>query len=157
MRFLTAFVAVILLSAAPLDGSVAQRGLAPPRVAILSLEPLPSSGGEQRFRAAVLVDNMNTEPLKLRGIEFKLRLADEGYIDGGIGPLTLEGLHQQTLMLELSSEIVSSISRLMSFVQGPENTLPYEIVGKVTFERGRIDPMNFAGEGRVPIVMTGAR
>ena len=28
---------------------------------------------------------MNTEPLKIAGIEFKLRLADQGIIDGGIG------------------------------------------------------------------------
>jgi hypothetical protein len=49
------------------------------------------------------------------------------------------------------------VSQLLSFAQGPENTLPYEIVYKVTFARGRIDPMNLAAEGRVPLVMTSAR
>lgn len=157
MRIVTAFVAVALLSCAPLDRSVAQRGLAPPRVTVQSLEPLPPSGTAQRFRAVVLVDNLNTEQLRLKGIEFKLRLADQGIIDGVIGPLTIEGLHQQTLTLELRSEIVSSVSRLMSFVQGPDNALPYEIFGKVTFVRGRLDPMGFGGEGRVPLVMSGER
>ena len=47
-----------------------------------NLEPLPSSGGETRFRVDLLVDNLNTEPLKIKGIEFKLRLADQGIIDG---------------------------------------------------------------------------
>ena len=41
----------------------------------------------------------------------------------------IEALDQQTVALEVGSEIVSSLSRLMSFVQGPENTLPYEIYG----------------------------
>ena len=157
MRIVAAFIAVVVLSSAPLACSFAQRGLIPPRVTVQSLEPLPSSGGEQRFRAVVLVDNLNTEPLRLRGIEFKLYLADQGIIDGGIGALTIEALHQQSVTLELASEIVSSLSRLLSFVQGPENTLPYEIYGKVTFERGRIDPLNFRAEGNVPLVMTGER
>lgn len=157
MRVLTWFVAVALLSSAPLGRSVAQRGLAPPRVTVQSLEPLPSGGGEQRFRAVLLFDNMNTEPLRLKGIEFKLRLADQGIIDGGIGPMTIEALDQQTVTLEIGSEIVSSLSRLLSFVQGPENALPYEIYGRVTFVRGRIDPVSFSGEGRVPLVMTGER
>jgi hypothetical protein len=99
---------------------------------------------------------MNTEPLRLRGIEFKLRLADQGIIDGGIGALTIEALDQQSVTLELGSEILSSLSRLMSFVQGPE-TLPYEIYGKVTFVRGRIDPMDFASRGHVPLVLPSAR
>lgn len=157
MRVVAAFITVVVLSSAPLACSFAQRGLVPPRVTVQSLEPLPSSGAVQRFRAVVLVDNMNTEQLRLKGIEFKLYLADQGIIDGGIGALTIEGLHQETVTLELGSEIVSSVSRLLSFVQGPENTLPYEIYGKVTFTRGRIDPLNFRGEGHVPLVMTGER
>jgi hypothetical protein len=157
MRVLTASVAVVLLCSAPLDLTVAQRGLVPPRVTVRSLEPLPWSGGAQRFRAVVLVDNMNTEPLRLKGLDFKLRLAGQGIIDGAIGPLTIEALHQQEVTLEIGSEIVSSLSRLMSFVQGPENALPYEIYGKAAFERGRIDPVDFSAEGLVPLMLPGER
>jgi hypothetical protein len=100
---------------------------------------------------------MNTEPLKLRGIEFSLRLAHLGILDGQIPALTVEALDQQLVTLELQSDIIASVSQLLSFVQGPENALPYEIVYKVTFARGRIDPMNLTAEGRVPLVMTSAR
>jgi hypothetical protein len=136
--------------------SFAQRGI-PPRVTVQSLEPLPAAGAEQRFRVVLVVDNLSTEPLKLRGIEFSLRLAHQGILDGRTPAMTVEALDQQAVTLELGSEIIASASQLMSFVQGPENTLPYEIVCKVTFERGRIDPVNFSAEGRVPLVMTGAR
>ena len=60
--------------------------------------------------------------------------------------MTIEALDQQTVTLELGSEIVSSLSRLMSFVQGPENTLPYEIYGKVTLDRRGREPLQFSAE-----------
>jgi hypothetical protein len=146
-----------VLGSAPIEPSLAQRGLAPPRVTVTSLEPLPPAGVEQRFRAVILVDNLNTEQLRLRGIEFKLRLADQGIIDGGIGALTIEPLHQQSVTLELGSEIVSSLSRLLSFVQAPDNTLSYEIYGKVTFVRGRLQPIDFSSRGYVPLVLPSGR
>ena len=134
-----------------------ERGLIPPRVTVKSLEPLPSSAGEQRFRIALFFDNMSTEPLKIRGVEFKLRLADQGIIDGTAGAMVLEALDQQTVTVDVSSEIVSSLSRLMSFAEGPDNTLAYEIFGKLTLERFRTDPLEFAGQGRAPLVLSSER
>jgi len=157
MRIVSAFIAVALLGTAPLECSVAQRSLPTLRIAVQSLEPLPSRSGEQRFRIALLVDNSDTEPVKIRGIEFKLRLADEGIIDGYTPPLVIEALDRQTVILEVGSEIVSSLSRLLSFVQGPENTLPYEIYGKVTLDRRTIDPLSFSASGEVPLVMSSER
>jgi LEA14-like dessication related protein len=157
MRVVTAIV-VTLLGVGAIGCATAQRGLSAPRITVQSLEPLPSSGTQTRFRARLLVDNQNTEPLKIRGIEFKLRLADQGIIDGSAAvPLTIEALDRHTVTLELGSEIVSSLSRLMSFVQGPENTLPYEIYGEVYLERRSRQPLVFSTQGQVPLVMTGER
>jgi hypothetical protein len=157
MRIVAAFIAVVLLGSAPLGGSLAQRGLVVPRVTVQSLEPLPSSGTQQRFRVELLIDNMNTEPLRIRDIEFKLRLADQGIIDGGTGPLTIEALDRLPVMLEVGSDIVSSLSRLLSFVQQPENTLPYEIYGTVKLERGFREPLSFGVHGQALLVMTSER
>ena len=155
MRIVMAVIAAALLVSPA--ASLAQRGMVPPRVTVQSLEPLPTAGTEQRFRAVLRVDNMHTEPLKLRGIEFQLRLAHLGILDGRVPAMTVEALDQQLVTLELQSEIIASVSQLLSFVQGPENALPYEIVYKVTFARGRIDPANLVAEGLVPLVMPGAR
>ncbi len=157
MRIVSVFITVLLLGSAPLETSVAQRGSSTLRIAVQSLEPLPAIASKQRFRVALVVDNMDTEPVKIRGIEIKLRLADEGIIDGQTPPLVVEALDRQTLTIEVGSEIVSSLSRLLSFVQGPENTLPYEIYGKVTLDRKRIDPLPFSSSGQVPLVMTNDR
>ena len=153
MRFVAASIAVVLLASAPFGASLAQRGLVPPRVTVKSLEPLPSPAGETRFRITLFFDNMSTEPLKIRGIEFKLRLADQGILDGVAGAMLLEALDQQTLTVEVSSEIVSSVSRLLSFAEGPDNTLAYELFGKLTLERFRTDPLAFSGQGRAPLVL----
>jgi hypothetical protein len=157
MRSVLAFIAVVLIGSAAPGNSFAQRGMSPPRVTVLSLEPLPRMGSEQRFRAVLRVDNLNTEPLKTRGIDFSLRLAHQGIIDVYLPPMTVEALDQQLITLDLRSEIIASVSQLLAISDGPENTLPYEIIGKVTFERGRIDPQSFSSEGYVPIVTSGDR
>ena len=157
MRIVTV-VLVALLGTAAIGCAAAQRGLVAPRITVQTLEPLPSTGGQTRFRVSLLVDNQNTDPLRLRGIEFKLRLADQGIIDGSVAvPLTIEALDRQTVTLEVGSEILSSLSRLMSFVQGPENALPSEIVGEVDLERRGRPPLQFSASGQVPLVMTGQR
>ena len=157
MRIVAAVIAAALLGSAPIGSAFAQRQVTGLQIVLQSLEPLQSTGRGQRFRVALLIDNMNTEPLKIRNIELKVRLADEGIIDGNTGAFTIQALDQQTLNLEVSSEIVSSLSRLLSFVQGPENALPYELFGKVTLDRWRMEPLQFTAHGQVPLVMSDAR
>jgi hypothetical protein len=156
MRIVAALIAGVLLGA-PIGSASAQKQVTGLQVILQSLEPLQSTGSGQRFRVALLVDNMNTEPLKIRNIELKIRLADQGIIDGNTGAFTIEALDQQTLNFEVSSEIVSSLSRLLSFVQGPDNALPYELFGKVTLDRWRMEPLQFSAHGLVPLVMSDAR
>lgn len=158
MRIVVAFIAVVLLGGAPSGDAFGQRGLVAPRITVQNVEPLRSSAGEQRFRVNLLIDNPNTDPLVIRNIEFKLRLADEGIIDGVLpAPVLIEALHQQTMTLELGSEIISSLSRLMSFVEGPENMLPYEIYGDITLDRKLRDPFRFSARGQAPLVLTDQR
>ena len=157
MRIVAAVIAAVLLGSAPIGSAFAQRQVTGLQIVLQSLEPLQSTGRGQRFRVALLIDNMNTEPLKIRDIEIKVRLADEGIIDGNTGAFTIAALDQQTLNLEVSSEIVSSLSRLLSFVQGPENALPYELFGKVTLDGWRMEPLQFTSHGQVPLVLSDAR
>ena len=155
MRIVAALILAALLGSAPIGSASAQAQATGFVVALQSLEPLKSTGSGQRFRAVLFIDNMNTEPLKIRNIEFKLRLADQGIVDGNTGGFTIEALDQQTMTLELSSEIVSSLSRLLSFAE--DNKLPYEIFGKVTLDRRNMQPLQFSAHGQVPLVMPDAR
>jgi hypothetical protein len=151
MRFST--ITALLWLALPL-ALHAQRGVVAPRVTVQRLVALPTSTGPQAFRVSVLIDNVGTEPLKIREIEFKLRLADQGILDGlSQSPLTIEALDRQTLTLDLRSDILSSVSRLMSFVKGPNNALPYEIYGMLKPDRRLREPIAFSAAGEVPLVV----
>ena len=137
----------------------ASRDVVPPRITVQSLEALPPSAGQTRFRTRLIIDNPNTEPILVYSFEFALRLADQGILDGVFAgaPLTVEALDRQTITLELQSEIISSLSRLLSFVQGPENALPYELLGRITLGRASSQPIAVGSRGQVPLAMAGER
>jgi LEA14-like dessication related protein len=158
MRVVALIIVSVLLGGTQLGCSSSARGLAPPRITVQNILPLEASAGAQRFRVSLLIDNPNPDPLPIKDLEFKLRLADQGILDGhSATPLTVAALDQEILMFDLSSEIVSSLSRLLSFVQGPANTLPYELYGTVTLDRALQNPMSFSVRGQVPLAMTGER
>ncbi len=130
--------------------------LAPPTIQVVGLSLLEASAGRQRFRVGLLIDNQNTEPMPIKELKFTLRLANgEGLLDGTLpAPVVVPALERQTLRIEVTTELVSSSSRLLSFVQGPANALPYEIFGRLTLDRRFAKPMPFASHGEVPFSMT---
>jgi len=158
MRIVAAFFVLALLGGVQLGCASASRDFAAPRITVENVVALSSSAGQQRFRVSLAVDNPNTEPLPIKDLEFKLRLADQGILDGRlVAPVTVAALDRQTLTLELSSDIISSLSRLLSFVQGPANALPYEIYGTLTLDRAFKEPIVFSARGQVPLTMTDER
>lgn len=130
--------------------------LAAPMIQVTGLSLLDASAGRQRFRVGLLIDNPNAEPLPIKELEFTLRLANgEGLLDGTLAaPIVVPALDRQTLRIEVATELVSSASRLLSFVQGPANALPYEIYGTLTVDRRFARPVSFASHGQVPFSMT---
>jgi LEA14-like dessication related protein len=156
MRHLMILLVLACLSIQPAAAGKRTQ-LLPPRVSVQTLAARPSST-PQRFRVTLLIDNLNTEPLVIRAIEFKLRLADEGILDGNnVVPLTVDALGQQSLTLDMHSDLVSSLSRLMAFVRGPDNSLSYDIYGKLTLDRRSKGEMPFAFSGEVPLTTIAER
>jgi LEA14-like dessication related protein len=149
MRRLMSLFVVSCLLVQPVAAKKPQ--LAPPRVSVETLAASRSST-PQRFRVTLLIDNLNTEPLVITALEFKLRLASEGLIDGeAYQPMTIQPLDSQTLTLDVRSDIVSSLSRLQSFTSGPSNNLSYTIYGKITLNRRMKGALPFSFSGDVPL------
>jgi hypothetical protein len=124
-----------------------------PRVEIVTLSALPSTGGRQHFRIGLLIDNQNTEPLAIAEVRFTVRLAGEGQIQATSQPVTIEALTRETIRVDADSDIISSVSRLLAVVQGPRNTLPYEMFGNVVLDQALQNSLPFNFSGEVPFSM----
>lgn len=141
------FVALLTSCAA------APETVTPPRVEVVGLTALKSTAGRQHFRVSLLIDNQNTEPLAIAEVRFTLRLAGEGQLTGNSGSVTVPALTRETIRLDVDSDIVSSLSRLLAVVQGPADALPYEIFGNVVLDRRFQNRLPFSFSGEVPLSM----
>lgn len=146
---------VLLTCGLPVSGTAAPK-LAAPAIRVVALSLIEASAGRQHFRVGLAIDNQNTEPLPIKELKFTIRLANgEGLLDGTLAsPLVVDPLDRRILQIDVTTELASSSSRLLSFVQGPANALPYEIYGRVTLDRRFAKPMSFALHGEVPFSMS---
>jgi LEA14-like dessication related protein len=121
----------------------------------LSVSLLESSFEGQRFDVRLQLANPNAAALPVRQLDFDVRLGGEGILVGRYQvPFTLPPQGIETVQLEIFSDTVSSVSRLMSMAQGPENALNYEIQGEITLDAGLREPVVFYSRGRVPLTST---
>lgn len=124
------------------------RSIAPPGAELVSLSLLEGTADGQRYRLGLLLQNANDVALPVRSLRFNLRLSGQGILTGeSFEPFELAPGGSETITLVIQSDLVSSVSQLLSFVQGPDDRLAYELNGRLTLT-GR-------PERSVPISMTG--
>jgi hypothetical protein len=131
------------------------RSLAAPEVYVSTLRVLPDEDGRRLLGVTLLLRNTNAQPVELRSIDFSVRLGSEGFFDGSIAvPTTVPASGDVRVQTTVSAEFVSSVSRLVSFLQGPESTLPYAAEGTLWLDTRPPRDLRFAQEGRVPLAMS---
>lgn len=147
-------IAATICLAAIVACSSLPRQLAPPRVELVELRLLQAGFDGQRFAVRLLLDNPNPIPIPVRSFEFDVRLAGEGLLDGrSIAPFTMPAGGSHAVDVEIFSNLVSSATRLLALVQGPQNTLDYEIQGELTLDARLRDPIGFYHRGQVPLLL----
>lgn len=147
-------VLVVAALAGWLGGCASVRS-APAAVELVSLTLLESSPSAQRYRVRLLITNADAAPITVSRVSFRVRLGGQGYLRGeSTTPLEVPAGGRETLGVDVSSEVVSSLSQLLALVQGPEHTLPYEIGGELYLAKRRGVPYSFQASGRVPLAMT---
>jgi late embryogenesis abundant protein len=145
------------LAVALLGGKSVRAAQAAPRIRVLNLRSLGPAGGGQRFELDLYIDNNDIDPIAIKEIRFTLRLAGEGQIQGKSQSVTVPALTQQTIQVQVESDLISSLSRLQGLVQGKDNALPYEMFGNVIIDRRFENQLPFTASGLVPLSISAQR
>jgi len=155
--FTAALVACTLLGA---SGCVSiPRELVAPEVRLVGLTLLEAAADSQRFRVDLAVTNPNEVTIPIERLSFSLRLAGSGVMSGrSLQPFELASGDSTTLQLEVTTDLVSSVPRLLSLLQGPAGAIQYDLDGLVTVSRGFRPTLPFSRRGEVPLSLpTGLR
>lgn len=131
------------------------RSLDPPEVHVSTLRLLPVENGQRDFGVTLLLRNPNENPMELDHIDFSIRLGSEGFLEGRIdNPGVVPALGDLRVRTSVSGEYVSSVSRLVEFLRGPESALPYTADGTVWLATRPPRALRFDREGRVPLAIS---
>jgi LEA14-like dessication related protein len=126
-------------------------GADPPAVELVNLTLLESTADKQHFALTFLITNPNEEAIPVLEIRYSVRLAGQGYLNGrSATTATVAGSGRQTVRVDLETDGVASPARLSSFVQGPDNALPYELSGDLGIGGKPPRVLPFAVMGAVP-------
>lgn len=128
------------------------RALVAPEVQLVGLSLLDASADSQRFRVDLAVSNPNEVTLPVERLSFSVRLAGSGVMNGrSLSPFELASGESTTLELEVTTNLVSSVSRLLALLQGPADAIQYDLDGLVTLSRGLNPTFPFSRRGEVPL------
>ena len=128
-------------------------GADPPAVELVNLTLLEATPDEQHYALTFLIENPNAEPIPVLEIVYSVRLAGQGYLNGrSPTSATVPGSGRQTVRVDLKTSGVVSASRLASFVQGPDDSLPYELSGELVIGGAPPPPPPLARAGGGPVL-----
>ena len=148
--------AVLVLGSLLAACVAAPRTIDAPHVDLVGLALLDGSADAQRFRIGLRVANPNDARVSIQRLSFTVRLAGGGVMSGQApGPLALEPAEVREFEIDVRTSHFSSVSRLLSLLQGPGATVPYDLDGLVTLSRGISPTHPFSARGEVPLAIPG--
>lgn len=152
MRTIYSLLLVALITAGCASSPRSQEA---PEVYVSTLRVLPPGDGPREIGITFLLRNPNEYPVELDSIEYNVRIGSEGFLEGVVeNPGIVPALGDLRVRTTASSEFISSVSRLTSFLQGPESALPYTATGTIWLDTRPRRNLRFEQEGRAPLAIS---
>ncbi len=153
-RVLGAIILAVAVAMSIQACSSVPRRLAALQVDLLDLSVLETGPDGQLFSLRLVLENPNPTEIPVVRLDFDIRLNGEGRLIGEYAtPFTLPGQGSETLDVEVFSQLVSSVSRLMAFTEGQNNALSYEFHGELVLESSLREPLVVVRRGQVPLTV----
>jgi len=131
-RGITRLSVVLLLVAVLSSCALLDPAYEKPTVQLVRIEPLSSSGFEQRFRVGLKIINPNRSGLNVSGISYTLKLNGEKVVTGVVGQIAQIPPFSQTVVhVEASTNILAGLRLISSLFNKPGRELHYELATKL--------------------------
>ncbi len=111
-RYLTGryLLLMVLVTGLPQGCALVQPRLEEPRIALTSLELLPSQGLQQRIAVGLVITNPNSRDLSLKGISYTIGIENFAVLSGVTDQLPMLRAYQETpVRLELSANLLELV------------------------------------------------
>ena len=125
-----AFLGAVLVGCASMGGLSE-----PPRVSLVSIEPVEVQLFEQRFRITLRIQNPNDREITIRGLDYEIVVNDRVFAQGVSGkPVTVPAWGENTAEVEVVSTLQRFMEQLEELGVRGEPTIDYAITGHVSVD-----------------------
>jgi LEA14-like dessication related protein len=147
LRLLVAFVLLGLASCASLNGIVS-----PPKISISGIELLPTNNLQPKFAVHLNILNQNAVAIPVTGLSYNISLNGSEVFSGATSNVpVLPAYEEVPVRLEVSANLLQSISFINGLMKGSFSALDYSIDAKVKVS-GVITPFHIVEAGRVDFI-----
>ncbi len=144
VRFLVMLCAAILLTACAATGKYRE----PPRVSLLSIEPLDMTVLEQRYALRLRIMNPNTADIQLAGLDYSIEINRREFAYGvSRQAVTIPAFGEAVLEVEVVSSLLGLLRQLQSLQEDRREVLEYRLSGKLALADSPLRlPFEYTGE-----------
>lgn len=140
----TALLMMVLSGCATLN-------LEAPRVSVVRIAPVKSTGMEALFELDVRISNPNGIDLPIRGMSYQVAINGTDLLEGVSGNIpTIPAYSSETVTLSLGANMLSAPKILYSLMKNPSDEIRYSFSTKVDLV-GALPSFRLVDEGSLPM------
>ncbi len=145
--FLMAF---LLASSACSSLNTLKQIVEPPKVSLADVKLVSAGLLEQRYRLSLRVQNPNSVPIPINGLEYKVSLGGSEFARGvSANSFTLPATGEDVVEIDVSTNLLDSARHVYSLLKSGEDNLDYNLSGNVKVNLPFVKSLPFSRSGQV--------